>query len=158
MFIISVKMSKKKLLGIVTVGILLVTGVLFTLGKMAAPAEAASGSLSQIVKNNTEMVSYLESFGWKVSQEPSEIVEVSIPEEFNDVYENYNDLQKTQGFDLSEFKGEHVKRYTFDVLNYPDQPEYVRANLLIYKDKVIAGDVSSVKSDGFMQGLQSIHS
>ena len=158
MFIVSVKMSKKKLLAIVTAGILLITGVLFTLGKMAAPAEAASGSISQVVKNNAEMVSYLESFGWKVSAEPCEIVEVSIPGEFNDVYENYNKLQKTQGFDLTEYKGEHVKRFTFEVLNYPDEPEYVRANLLVYENKVIAGDVSSVKSDGFIQGLQSIHS
>lgn len=158
MFIVSFKMNRKKIIGILLAVICLIFVLCFFAGKVSSPAEEVSGSLGQRVTNYAEMVAYLESFGWEVSEEPCEIVEVSIPTEFNDVYNNYNALQESQGFDLSAFKGEHVKRFTFEVLNYPNEPEYVRANLLVQENQVIAGDISSVKADGFMQGLQSIHS
>lgn len=60
----------------------------------------------------------------------------------------------SQGFDLSKFKGKQVSRFTYSVLNYPGQKEYIRANLLIYKNQVIGGDVCSVFAEnGFMQGF-----
>ena len=76
-----------------------------------------------------------------------------IPQEFDETYEQYNQLQKEQGFDLERFKGQRVKVYTYQILNYPDHPDNILAHLLICDWKVVGGDVCSTQLDGFMQGL-----
>ena len=78
-----------------------------------------------------------------------------IPQQFGDVYRNYNELQTAQGFDLMRHRGKQVTRYTYAVLNYPGQAEYIRANLLVLDDEIIAGDICSVYAkNGFLHGLQ----
>lgn len=126
------------------------------LHKPAAPPSpvSISDNHDMHVPDNTARISFLESFGWQVSKEPLEIADVIIPQTFGKVYENYNVIQTSQGFDLTKHKGKQVKRYTYAVLNYPSQKEYIRANLLIYNEKVIAGDICSVYAEnGFMHGL-----
>ena len=39
----------------------------------------------------------LKQFGWEVEQEPVSIEEIVIPQQFNQVYERYNELQKHKG-------------------------------------------------------------
>ena len=41
------------------------------------------------------------------------------------------------GFDLSKYKGDRAKKYTYRVTNYPDSKVDVNANLIVYKNKVI---------------------
>ena len=60
---------------------------------------------------------------------------------------------RQQGCDLSKYAGKRCKRYTYVIENYPGQAEGVRANILVYKNKVIGGDVCSVELDGFMHGF-----
>ena len=104
--------------------------------------------------NNLARITFLKSYGWEVSEEPSEVVSVVIPQTFGDVYENYNAIQTAQGFDLSGYRGKEVRRYTYEVLNYPGQKDYIRANLLIYRGKVIGGDICSIFAEnGFMHGF-----
>ena len=78
--------------------------------------------------------------------------EVLIPDEFDEVFERYNKIQKEAGMDLSPYHGKRVKCWTYRVLNIPDQGE-VMANLYVYKNKIIGGDISSARLDGFMHGL-----
>jgi len=106
------------------------------------------------VSTNEKRVKFLNSFGWQVESNPIEVVEVNIPQTFNAVYNNYNAIQKKQGFDLSGYKGKRVKRWTYKITNYAGVIDEVRANLLIYDDKVIGGDVSTVALNGFMHGLK----
>lgn len=75
---------------------------------------------------------------------------VYIPLEFKAVYENYNQLQKEAGYDLSPYKGEKVTLYSYKI---KDNPEYF-VNLLVYKDRVIGGDISSFRLDGNMYPLK----
>jgi len=105
------------------------------------------------VKSNEERINFLSQFGWEVNPEPLEIVEVHIPETFNSTYENYNTIQKKQGLDLSKYKGKSCNRFTYQVLNHKDSPKGTRANILVYKNKVIGGDICSVELDGFMHGF-----
>ena len=95
----------------------------------------------------------LETYGWQVAATPKEIEEVTIPKEFNRVYTVYNDLQLAQGFDLTPYAGKAVKRYTYEIYNYPDFPNGVVGNLLIYNNAVIGGDICTVAIDGFMHGF-----
>lgn len=104
--------------------------------------------------DNAALIAFLSSFGWEVSTEPLECVSVVIPQQFGDVYRNYNELQTAQGFDLTRYQGKQVTRYTYAVLNYPKQKEYIRANLLVLDEEIIAGDICSVYvKNGFMHGL-----
>jgi len=105
------------------------------------------------IKTNDDRVAFLTSFGWEVTATPLEIEEVTIPKEFDDTYSSYNELQKYQECDLSKYKGKKVKRYTYEVLNYPTGEQGVCANLLIYKNRVIGGDVCSSNFEGFMHGF-----
>ena len=64
-------------------------------------------------------------------------------------------MQKKQGLDLEKYKGKTAKRYSYVVTNYPGVPEGVRANMVVYNDKIIAGDICSLELDGFMHGFQA---
>lgn len=78
---------------------------------------------------------------------------ITIPLVWSDVYENYNKLQKSQGYDLSLFKGVTVTQYTYTVTNYPTD-EVVLVHLLVYDGVIIGADLMSTAADGFMQGLK----
>ena len=45
-----------------------------------------------------------------------------------------------------------MKRYTYQLTNYPAQAEPVQISLLIYRDKVIGGQIQS-SSGSFLHGL-----
>ena len=59
---------------------------------------------------NEQRIDFLKQFGWEVEQEPVSIEEIVIPQQFNQVYERYNELQKTQGMDLTKYAGKTVKK------------------------------------------------
>ena len=105
------------------------------------------------IKTNEDRVAYLESYGWTVSPEAVSVEELLIPEEFDETYDQYLALQAQQGFDLTQYKGKRVKRYTYEVTNYPSGESGVEAGLLIYKNTVVAGEVLSTKLGGFILGL-----
>lgn len=122
---------------------------------MALPQTITVSSLGgQDYRSEEARKQYISGLGWEVDPTPVSIKEVTIPQEFNDVYCNYNSLQKNQGYNLEKYKGKKVTGISYKVLNYPDQQAEVRLNLLVYKGKIIGGDVHSLQLDGFMQGLK----
>ena len=105
--------------------------------------------------SETKRQHFLHEMGWEVPEKFDEVKTVLIPEDWSDVYKNYNDLQKQQGFDLTAYKGMQVQVYTYKVMNYPDheKEDCIFCHLMISDGLLIGGDVSSTASDGFMQGL-----
>ncbi|MGM9625545.1 MAG: DUF4830 domain-containing protein [Eubacteriales bacterium] len=97
---------------------------------------------------------FLGQFGWEVDEENAECVEVTVPARFDAVYQSYNAIQEAQGFNLERYRGKKVMRYTYPVTNYEGYDGTVLATLLIYKDKVIGGDVCSAETDGFLHGFE----
>jgi len=77
-------------------------------------------------------------------------VTMKIPREFDRVMSTYNELQKRQGLDLTKYKGREVTRYSYNVTNYPGYEGKVTANVIVYKSRVIGGDVSSSDVEGFI--------
>ena len=109
-----------------------------------------------VARDNAERVKYLENLGWKVESEPNSADKVTVPETFDEIYEYYNSIQKECGFDLSDKKGQPLKRYTYKVLNHPEQKQgdTVLAELLINEnDEIVGGSIYSLRLDGFMTGL-----
>ena len=84
--------------------------------------------------------------------EPSEI-KTNDDRVASEVFERYNDLQRSQGFDLSAYAGKNVRRYVYEIKNYPDSSDTYYATLFIYKNAVIGGDVCSSAQGGTMHGL-----
>ena len=154
MFIVSMKMSRKKIAACITGAVVVVAAVVVVTVTSLTGATEAGARVSNKVEDISDVATFLQEYGWQTSAEPSELEDVMIPTEFNDVYEQYNTMQKTQGYDLEDYRGEFAKRVTFEIKNYPGQEENVRANVLVHDGKVIGGDICSVESDGFIQGFE----
>ena len=105
------------------------------------------------VKTNEERLEYLAGYGWQVNETPLATQELVIPAEFDDSYTEYLALQAQQGFDLEKYAGKRVKRYTYEITNYPTGESGVQINLLICRDTVVGGEVLSAELDGFLHGL-----
>jgi hypothetical protein len=89
-----------------------------------------------------------------VLSEPKETVEVTIPSEFDKIFTGYNEIQRRQGLDLSDYKKKKVMRYTYEVTNYEGETGTVYANLLVYRNRVIGGDICSADVKGFIHGFE----
>ncbi len=157
MFIITAKLNIKRMIAGGALAILL-SGVLISAGRQWSTAgldAVADIPLQHAdVASNEARVEYLEQCGWEVSDEPLAVEELLIPENFDDSYQSYLSLQSDQGFDLTELCGKRVKRYTYVVINHPSGEAGVQANLLIYKDEIVGGEVLSGTAGGFLHGLQ----
>lgn len=106
------------------------------------------------VTNNDARVSFLKGFGWEVTTSPTESSQVRIPEEASEVFDRYNALQKSQGYDLTAYAGKNVMRYVYKVNNYPGATEPVYATVLVHKNRVIGGDITDTAAGGKVQGFQ----
>ena len=100
----------------------------------------------------TDRVTFAKSLGYSISEQYETKKEIVIPSVFSDVYENYNALQKNNGFDLSAYKGEQATVYTYPVTNHPEG-DGVMMNIIVCKGRIIGGDICSAEYDGFMTGL-----
>lgn len=153
MFIVSMKANKRKVLFAILIIVIVSASIYVLVNGNTSNQVNEHRVASHIVENNEQRINYLKSFGWNVSNEAVEVIDVAIPEEFNDVYKVYNKIQKEQGFNLEKYKGKKVKRYTYEVKNYPNNSQYIRANMLVYNNQIIAGDICSIRIDGFMHGF-----
>ncbi len=97
---------------------------------------------------------FLSSFGIEVLPDSLEISEIEIPENFDEVYENYNLLQIECGLDLSSYKGKNATRYTYIMKNFPDKSfQNVLVNVICVKNRPVAGDIMSPAVSGFIKPL-----
>lgn len=154
MFVISVKSSKKKIIFILAA---FIAAIILTVGCFIGKAQSAQASGVNLAANtHEERAAFLSQFGWQIKPEPLEVKEVIIPEEFDEVYTAYNEIQKKQGFDLTAYSSLRVKRWTYEIENYPgyENNGTIRANVLVYDGIVIGGDVCCIKLDGFMHGFE----
>lgn len=156
MFVVSFKRDNiKRLIICALIAVIVVVGAYFLLSESLGGTDDAStkNGINMKAGDNSERIAFLSQFGWEVSEDPIEVSEVIIPDEFDETYEKYNEIQKQQSLDLSKYKGERVKKWTYEIKNYPSMENsdgIIRANLLVCNGVVIGGDVCSVELDGFM--------
>jgi hypothetical protein len=149
MMFMTAKVDLKKIL--LALGILagLIAGALWLLGGDEDVSTAAPS-----VATNDGRIEFLKSFGWEVAQSPVESSQVKIPKGTNEVFDRYNNLQKSQGYDLSQFAGKNVMRFIYKVTNFPGATEPVYATLLVYKNQVIGGDITDTAAKGQIRGFK----
>ena len=149
MLVMTAKLNKKKLAVIFSAVVVAIAALVLLLsGEDTAP------TASTAISNNDARVAFLKQFGWDVTTSPVETSQVRIPEGSSAVFERYNALQKSQGYDLSAYAGKTVMRYVYKINNYPDATEPVYATLLVYKNQVIGGDVTNTAAKGAIQGFK----
>ena len=151
MFICSFKLNKTRLLSGIAALCLALTLVFLILPEPNADVSTL-GAIS--AKNQQEMVDYLAQIGYTVAPQAILIEQITIPENFDDTYEEYNEMQKKAGFDLKDYAGQSAHKYTFKVLDYEDAESEVVANVLVAGDKIIGGDISSTALGGFCNSLK----
>lgn len=158
MFVYSMRASTVKLVGVITVALtVLITLIAFVPTYSISGSTDADAELTYSydkIKTVSDAAAFLSQFGWKVESTPAEIKTVTIPSEFDKVFGAYNELQKAQGLNLSKYKSREVTRYTFRITNYEDYEGIVYANVLVYRNRVIGGDVCSADASGFVHGFE----
>ena len=152
MFVYSVKRNQLKLILTVVFVVVSVFMLAFLSKNGKTEQTSADKKITLTAENEEQRVSFLSQFGWQVDENSAEVTEVIIPEEFDDVYTSYNELQCRQGFDLTKYAGKRVKKWNYTVTNYPgyENKICIRATLLVSDGVVIGGDICSVELDGFM--------
>lgn len=148
MIMMTAKVNIKKVL------IGLVAAVALILAIIALFGKNDENNAVSTMSDNDNRVQFLESQGWQVITSPKESSQVKIPTEMTPVYSRYNDLQKSQGYDLSQYAGKTVTRYVYEVTNYPGAEHPVYATLLVYKNKIIGGDITNTGERGVIHGLK----
>ena len=150
MFVMTAKVDKKKI-SIVAAAVAALI-VMLIIALTGGKAQTTGAELS--VSTNDDRVQFLSSHGWEVVTSPVETSQVRIPSNASEVFSRYNALQKTMGYDLSQYAGKTVMRYVYTIKNYPGATEPVYATILICDNRIIGGDVTNTAATGKIQGFQ----
>ena len=149
MLVMTAKVDKKKIVMILAGVVAIIAALVLLFGGSSNNTPTVS-----TVSSNEDRVQFLASFGWDVAKTPVQTSQVRIPSESSEVFERYNTLQKTMGYDLSDYAGKTVMRYVYTVKNYPGATEPVYATLLIANNRVIGGDITDTAADGKIHGFE----
>ena len=149
MLIWTARFSKKKAVCTVIIAGLVMALLIVLTGRMPDSEPAQQPELT----TNEERVSYLDSLGWQVAPEPVETLQFLLPAQLEGTYLAYNELQLTQGFDLTPYCGKQLSRYTYTVTNYPNRQDGVQVNLYLYENRPVAGDILCPGEVGFQETL-----
>lgn len=150
MMVMTAKVDLKKTMLALAAVAALILSLILLLGDSGGAEQTSAPAVS----NNDARVKFLTDFGWDVTTTPTESSQVRIPEAPSQVFDRYNTLQKSQGYDLSKFAGKKVMRYVYKLNNYPGATEPVYATLLVHKNQIIGGDVTDTAPGGRIQGFQ----
>ena len=153
MLIITARVPKRKLaIGAALAAAVCCCALALNLGTVRETSASAVPD-GKGIRTNEDRIRYLAAYGWEVKEEPLATQELIIPEEPDDSYDEYLQVQEEQGFDLTKLAGKRVRRYTYEILNYPTGETGVQASLLIRRHTVVGGEVLSPRLDGFIHGL-----
>ena len=138
----------------IAIALIAIIAVIIALVLLFGGSEEAADTAATAVSGNDARVEFLKSFGWDVAASPTESGQVKIPQTSSEIYDRYNALQKSQGYDLSDYAGKNVMRYVYKVNNYPGATDPVYATVLVYKNQVIGGDVTDTSAKGAISGFK----
>lgn len=150
MMVMTTKVNMKKIL----VALAAIAGIIIALIALLGGNNDAAPTATNSVTGNDARVKFLTDMGWEVNASPVESSQVKIPETQTEVFQRYNELQKSQGYDLNQYAGKTVMRYVYKVKNFTGATEPVYATLLVYKNQIIGGDITDTAANGKIQGFK----
>ena len=149
MMVMTAKVNMRK----VIIGLIAAVAVILALILMLGDRDS-SPTAAQSVSGNDARVQFLQDMGWEVTTSPAQSGQVKIPANSSEVFDRYNQLQKSQGYDLTAYAGKQVMRYVYQVNNYPGATDPVYATVLVYQNKVIGGDVTDTSATGVIRSFR----
>lgn len=155
MFVRSLRASTVKIFTVIFLAVALLCTVV-VLSESETVFASADGAVIEYggIKGNAERVEFIRRFGLAVEEAPIGEEAFSMPESLDRVLLGYNELQRSQGLDISKYLKKKVTRYTYRVTNYEAGGEVV-VNLLVHSQRIIAADLSIV-SDSIVLPLTEI--
>ena len=150
MMVMTAKLNLKKILMILAAAAAVILSLILLMGGGGEAEPTAAPAVS----GNDARVQFLRDNGWEAAEAPTESSRVKVPGQTSQIYERYNNLQKSQGYDLSKYAGKKVMRYVYELRNYPGATAPVYATLLVYKDQIIGGDITDTGVGGKIRGFQ----
>lgn len=142
-----ISLSKKTIVALIA-GVIL---VIFVCGEFSAAKQNEIPA-----KTNAERLEFISELNIKSEESAYEEKSLKIPNVFGEVYKSYNSIQKKAGFDLSAFAGCEAKIYSYKIKNSKEFGNNAFVHLIVYKNCVIGGDISSSELAGFMLPLKPV--
>ena len=130
MFVLRLK--KKRFIIALTAVITVITAFLVIIN---ADFTSVEDNVEKNSNSADDRLGFFKQLELKAGQETAD--EVVIPQNFNSVYDEYNEIQKSSGFDLLSYAGKTAKRYTYSIDNGK------KAVILVYKNRIIGGHIAS---------------
>ena len=149
MMVMTAKVNMKKTLILLGAIAAIIIAMIMAIGGSDTQTTSAPA-----LTGNDARVKFLKDFGWEIENSPVESSQVRIPEQVTEVFDRYNQLQKSQGYDLSKLAGKNAMRYVYKVSNYPGATDPVYATVLVYKQQIVGGDVTDTSAKGKVQGFK----
>lgn len=150
MFVLTLKskISRKKvrLAVLCIVGVLSVLAVIIGIAVFSSDDTKAQCSLIGEYSTKFSEDNSAQEFALQFDKEIEELYseqKVYIPDEFNSTYREYNKLQNSQGLDLEKYKGKQCTLYIYKLKNYKVDYKDTYMSILVYKEKVVAGHIST---------------
>ena len=153
MFVYSIRASTVRFFGVVVLTLAVLVGALMLGQSNAVAVSATSGVSFEGIKTNEDRIEFVSQFGIEIGGDPKEEVSFKVPSKLEGVLADYNELQKSQGLDLAKYKNKNVTRYTYEIDGYGDYTGPVCVNLIVFRNRIVACDVSSADPSGFVEPL-----
>ena len=149
----SVRLRRSSVLGFALLLVAAVVGAVVLTGQQQLALPAWSLFNKGIPGGEEQQrIEFLQKHGWEAELPAVAAEEVTIPAEWDETYEQYAALQQAQGFNLDKLRGKTATEYTYHITNYPEKDNVV-AHILVYKDKIVAADLSDMEQGGFCDAV-----
>jgi hypothetical protein len=157
MFIYTIKASSIKFFAVLLLSVAALATLIAVIPEYDSEGDVAVVATNYSdIRTNEDRVNFISQFGYTINSESYEVKDVIIPEKFDAVYTQYNDMQRAQGLNLKKYQGKAVTRYSYYVTNYEGYEGKVMITLLVYKNRIIGGDVTGLDGNGFVHGFEKI--
>ena len=149
------KTYKKRLLAAAAVMLsAVIAGGILTAFVLSANKEITIGktTVSREIGSVADAAAVMHELGAVVPESSIIVRNVTIPEEFDDVYSAYNELQKECGLDLYPCRGREALLYCGRVCAASGNDAYVMT-LVVCGNRLVGGDISDEKAGGNTHSL-----
>ena len=153
MFIYSIRASTLRFLSVLLLSGLLLAGVtVYGLNDSTAASADATVRYDSI-RTESDRRALLSSLGFEVTEDAETTADFTLPDALDTVLLGYNEIQKAQGLDIGKYTGKKVTRYTYLIPDYEGYDGKVYANILLYRNRVVALDLTGMGEEGFVKEL-----
>jgi len=129
-------LKKAAIAAIISAAALIITFIFMPEAENDTPEKAVINASTA-----SQRIDYFASHGWEVEELYSK--QIIIPSEFNDVYEEYAQIQDKQGLPLRKFAGKNAVLYVYQVKNYSPNGKNMLAELIVCNNSAAASLIYS---------------